>query len=117
MSKYYIQVGATNRPQELDDAARRRLVKRLYIPLPEVAARRSIVTRLLAREEHELTAAQLDQIGQLTQGYSGADMANLCKEAAMGPIRSMDFSQIQRINKAELRKISFQVRTVFRLAV
>ena len=49
------------------------------------------------------------EIGQLTQGYSGADMANLCKEAAMGPIRSMDFSQIQRISKAELRKISFQV--------
>ena len=109
MSKYYIQVGATNRPQELDDAARRRLVKRLYIPLPEVAARRSIVARLLAREEHELTAAQLDQVGQLTQGYSGADMANLCKEAAMGPIRSMDFTQIQIIRKAELRKISFQV--------
>ena len=85
------------------------MVKRLYIQLPEVAARRSIVARLLAREEHELTAAQLDQVGQLTQGYSGADMANLCKEAAMGPIRSMDFSQIQRISKAELRKISFQV--------
>lgn len=30
-------IGATNRPQELDDAARRRLVKRLYIPLPEFA--------------------------------------------------------------------------------
>lgn len=29
-------VGATNRPQELDEAARRRLVKRLYIPLPDV---------------------------------------------------------------------------------
>lgn len=28
-------VGATNRPQELDEAARRRLVKRLYIPLPD----------------------------------------------------------------------------------
>ena len=32
-------VGATNRPQELDEAARRRLVKRLYIPLPDLAAR------------------------------------------------------------------------------
>ena len=93
------------------------MVKRLYIPLPEVAARRSIVARLLAREEHELTAAQLDQVGQLTQGYSGADMANLCKEAAMGPIRSMDFTQIQTISKAELRKISFQVCKVFRLTV
>lgn len=29
-------VGATNRPQELDEAARRRFVKRLYIPLPEM---------------------------------------------------------------------------------
>ena len=28
-------VGATNRPQELDEAARRRLVKKLYIPLPD----------------------------------------------------------------------------------
>jgi SpoVK/Ycf46/Vps4 family AAA+-type ATPase len=28
-------IGATNRPQELDEPARRRLVKRLYIPLPE----------------------------------------------------------------------------------
>lgn len=28
-------IGATNRPQELDEAARRRFVKRLYIPLPE----------------------------------------------------------------------------------
>lgn len=32
-------VGATNRPQELDDAARRRFTKRLYIPLPEVNVR------------------------------------------------------------------------------
>lgn len=30
----YLQTGATNRPQELDEAARRRLTKRLYIPLP-----------------------------------------------------------------------------------
>ncbi|CAG2067409.1 unnamed protein product, partial [Timema podura] len=28
-------IGATNRPQELDEAARRRLVKKLYIPLPD----------------------------------------------------------------------------------
>jgi SpoVK/Ycf46/Vps4 family AAA+-type ATPase len=28
-------IGVTNRPQELDEAARRRLVKRIYIPLPD----------------------------------------------------------------------------------
>ena len=34
-------VGATNRPQELDEAARRRFVKRFYVPLPDDAARRT----------------------------------------------------------------------------
>ena len=36
-------VGATNRPQEIDEAARRRLVKRLYIPLPEYGAREQVL--------------------------------------------------------------------------
>ncbi len=35
-------VGATNRPQELDEAARRRFVKRLYIPLPDAPARSQV---------------------------------------------------------------------------
>lgn len=33
-------IGATNRPNDLDEAVRRRLVKRLYIPLPNAAGRR-----------------------------------------------------------------------------
>lgn len=33
-------IGATNRPNDLDEAVRRRLVKRLYIPLPNSAGRR-----------------------------------------------------------------------------
>merc|ERR1719293_403094 len=87
-------VGATNRPQELDEAARRRLVKRLYIPLPEIEARKSIINNLLGKENHNLSKEEIMKVSKLTEGYSGADMANLCKEAAMGPIRSLDFSQI-----------------------
>jgi SpoVK/Ycf46/Vps4 family AAA+-type ATPase len=33
-------IGATNRPEDLDEAVRRRLVKKLYIPLPNSAGRR-----------------------------------------------------------------------------
>merc|ERR1719277_923341 len=43
-------VGATNRPQDLDEAARRRLVKRLLIPLPENEARKQIIARLIGKE-------------------------------------------------------------------
>jgi SpoVK/Ycf46/Vps4 family AAA+-type ATPase len=31
-------IGATNRPEELDEAARRRMPKQLYIPLPDAGA-------------------------------------------------------------------------------
>ena len=44
-------VGATNRPQELDDGARRRLAKQLYIPLPCADAGRAIGTNILDADE------------------------------------------------------------------
>ncbi len=44
-------VGATNRPQDLDEAARRRLVKRLYVPLPDAPARAQIIRHLLGKIE------------------------------------------------------------------
>lgn len=100
-------VGATNRPQELDEAARRRLVKRLYIPLPEHEARIQIINNLLAKERHGVTDDEVVEIGKQTEGYSGADMANLCKEAALGPIRSLPFGQIQSVRPDEVRPINY----------
>ena len=100
-------VGATNRPGDLDEAARRRLVKRLYVPLPETCARMKIVKNLLAAQSHNISDADCEQIGKLTDGYSGADMANLCKEAAMGPIRSLDYSKMDSITPEDVRSIEF----------
>ena len=100
-------VGATNRPGDLDEAARRRLVKRLYVPLPETCARVQIVKNLLSRQNHILSEFDYTQIGDLTDGYSGADMATLCKEAAMGPIRSLDYSKMDSIQPEDVRSIEF----------
>ncbi|XP_050077370.1 fidgetin-like protein 1 [Anopheles maculipalpis] len=107
-------VGATNRPQELDEAARRRLVKRLYIPLPERAARIQILTRLLQRERNSLEVEEIARIGDLTEGFSGADMKVLCHEASMGPIRSIPFEQLGDIAKDQVRAICYED---FRLAL
>ncbi|KAF6767873.1 hypothetical protein AHF37_06581 [Paragonimus kellicotti] len=113
-------VGATNRlaspitsmlvdcleiPQELDEAARRRFVKRLYIPLPDLKARTQIVERLLRQQRHRLAATDFAVVAQRTKGYSGADMANLCREAAMGPIRSLSLEAIQSIACDEVRPV------------
>ena len=95
-------VGATNRPQELDDAARRRLVKRLYIPLPDQPARLQILTRLLSKEKCAVTWQEMEDISQRTEGYSGADMANVCREAAFGTVRSLTIEQIQQMRKDDV---------------
>lgn len=99
-------VGATNRPQELDEAARRRLVKRLYVPLPELQARKQIINNLLVTVPHNLTEGDVDSIAEQSKGYSGADMSNLCKEASMGPIRSIPFSQLENIRKEDVRQVT-----------
>lgn len=100
-------VGATNRPQEIDEAARRRLAKRLYIPLPEAAARWQIVTNLMSREKNQLGEAELERVVTATEGFSGADMTHLCKEAALGPIRSIQLSDIATITADEVRPIIY----------
>lgn len=100
-------VGATNRPQEIDEAARRRLAKRLYIPLPEAAARQQIVTNLMAREKNQLREQELESVVTATEGFSGADMTQLCREAALGPIRSIQLSDIATITADQVRPILY----------
>lgn len=101
-------VAATNRPQELDDAARRRLERRLYIPLPETSARRTIILGAIADISHSLDSAQIDAICERCAGYSGADVSNLCREAALGPMRDLRGQDIQTIRVDELRSVTFE---------
>lgn len=56
------------RPQELDEAARRRFVKRLYVPLPEREGRKQLIGRLLAQQPNSLTITDLDVLGEKTEG-------------------------------------------------
>lgn len=98
-------IGATNRPQEIDEAARRRFRKRVYIPLPEESGRRRIVENLIRKQKHNLTQTDLDTISKLSEGYSGSDMDGLCREAALGPIRSIKCIATASIE--EVRPVEF----------
>ncbi|KAJ3282916.1 hypothetical protein HK104_010648 [Borealophlyctis nickersoniae] len=98
---------ATNRPHEIDEAARRRFRKKLYIPLPEADARRSIVCNLLAEQNHSLTDEDVDEIVVLTDGEVlsiGSDMDGLIREAALGPIR--DIHDISNVSVTSVRPIT-----------
>ncbi|KAJ2508271.1 Fidgetin-like protein 1 [Coemansia sp. RSA 2049] len=102
-----VLLGATNRPHELDEAARRRFPKRLYVPLPDADGRAQIVRNLLLRAQKCCVSdSQLETVCARTEGYSGADMATLCREAAYGPLRHItDFATA---SEDDVRPIAFE---------
>ncbi|CCE79809.1 Piso0_002900 [Millerozyma farinosa CBS 7064] len=82
-------LGATNLPWSIDDAARRRFVRRQYIPLPEPDTRKSQIKKLLAHQKNTLSDSDYDELIALTEGFSGSDITALAKDSAMGPLRSL----------------------------
>lgn len=82
-------LAATNMPWDIDEAARRRFVRRQYIPLPEREVREQQIRKLLSHQKHELTDDDIEVLVQATEGYSGSDITALAKDAAMGPLRNL----------------------------
>ncbi|KAJ7525846.1 hypothetical protein O6H91_17G069900 [Diphasiastrum complanatum] len=101
-----VMEGATNRPQELDDALRRRLVKRIYIPLPDSDARRWLLKNLLKGHAFSLPGSDLEKLVQITENYSGSDIHALCEEAAMMPIRELG-ALVHTINADRVRSLNY----------
>lgn len=79
-------LAATNRPQDLDEAIRRRLEKRIYIPLPTANGREQLF-KINLRGIRVADDVNWEELIRITDGYSGADLANVCRDAAMMPLR------------------------------
>ncbi|KAK4099947.1 AAA-domain-containing protein [Parathielavia hyrcaniae] len=82
-------LAATNLPWTIDEAARRRFVRRQYIPLPEADTRAVQLRTLLKQQKHTLSDADIDTLVGMTEEFSGSDITALAKDAAMGPLRSL----------------------------
>ncbi|MEM1654742.1 MAG: CDC48 family AAA ATPase [Nitrososphaerota archaeon] len=104
-----IVIGATNRPNALDPALRRpgRFDREIEIGIPDRNARREIL-QIHTRGMPLAEDVDLDKLAEMTKGYTGADLAALCREAAMKAIRrilpSIDFSE-ERIPPEILDKL------------
>ena len=86
-------LGATNVPWELDPAMRRRFEKRVYIALPEPAARAKMFRLNLGDTPNTVTDDEFDELGARSEGYSGSDIAIVVREALMEPLRKCQLAK------------------------
>ena len=83
-----VLLAATNRPEILDPALLRagRFDRQVLVDRPDRAGRVQIL-RVHVKKIRLAEGTDLEQVAQLTTGFSGADLANLCNEAALAATR------------------------------
>ncbi|KAG0375608.1 hypothetical protein BGX24_008872 [Mortierella sp. AD032] len=78
-------LAATNRPEVIDSAILRpgRLDQIIHIPVPNQKTRQAILEGYMNKMPMRVTSEETQLLSQATEGYSGADLENLCREAAL----------------------------------
>lgn len=84
--KIVMVLAATNFPWDIDEALRRRLEKRIYIPLPVEEGRRELI-RINLKDIEVAKDVDIDVLAKRTEGYSGDDLTNICRDASMNGMR------------------------------
>ncbi|XP_049885612.1 katanin p60 ATPase-containing subunit A-like 1 isoform X2 [Pectinophora gossypiella] len=104
-AKVVMVLAATNFPWDIDEALRRRLEKRIYIPLPNQEGREALL-HINLREVKVDPEVDIRSIAKKLEGYSGADITNVCRDASMMSMRrkiaGLKPEQIKQLAKEEL---------------
>lgn len=100
-------IGATNRPDILDPGIMRpgRLDQLIYIPLPDHDSRVSIFKANL-RKSPVAEDVQFKQLADVTEGFSGADITEICQRAAKNAIRESIAAGIERQKRVEAGELT-----------
>lgn len=88
MSQRVMVLAATNFPWDIDEAFKRRLEKRIYIPLPNAEERRELLNinlnSVILGDD-----VKLEEVAQKLEGFSGDDITNICRDAAVNGMRRL----------------------------
>jgi transitional endoplasmic reticulum ATPase len=95
-------IGATNRPDILDPAITRpgRLDQMIYIPLPDEPSRLSIL-KATTRKSPIAKDVDLAYVAKVTQGFSGADLTEICQRAAKLAIRESIEADMKKLREKQ----------------
>lgn len=104
-TKVVMVLAATNFPWDIDEALRRRLEKRIYIPLPRQIGREALLGISL-RDVEKSPDLDLEKVAKSLEGYSGSDITNVCRDACMMAMRrriaGLTAIEIKSLSKDEL---------------
>jgi len=100
-------IGATNRPDILDPGIMRpgRLDQLIYIPLPDYDSRVSIFKANL-RKSPVAEDITFELLADVTDGFSGADITEICQRAAKNAIRESIAGEIERQRRVEAGELT-----------
>ncbi|MBQ9791500.1 MAG: ATP-binding protein [Clostridia bacterium] len=101
-------LAATNRPWDIDSAAMRsgRFSEKIYVPLPDKKARTFLFEKNLKDVPIDDTV-DLDYLAGITDGYSGADIAEICDKAKVEPLlKSITLQEEGKFDKDNIIKLS-----------
>ncbi|KAH9714729.1 Katanin p60 ATPase-containing subunit A1 [Citrus sinensis] len=105
--KIVMVLAATNFPWDIDEALRRRLEKRIYIPLPNFESRKELIKINLKTVEVSKDV-DIDEVARRTDGYSGDDLTNVCRDASLNGMRrkiaGKTRDEIKNMSKDEISK-------------
>lgn len=96
-------MGATNRPQDLDKAILRRMPATFHVSMPNAWQRKHIL-ELILREERTEAAVDIESLARRSEGFSGSDLHEMCRNAAVYRLRelSSDTQELRPITMDEL---------------
>jgi vacuolar protein-sorting-associated protein 4 len=100
--KPMLVLGATNRPWDIDTAMLSRFEKKVYVPLPDMPARAGIFKIHTAGINSNLTDEDYIELAVRSEGYSGRDISNVCREVIMIPIRELDMGGLLEDSEKEV---------------
>jgi len=100
-------IGATNRPDILDPGIMRpgRLDQLIYIPLPDRESRVAIFQANL-RKSPVADDVTFEQLAEVTEGFSGADITEICQRAAKNAIRESIAAKIERNKRIDAGELT-----------
>lgn len=88
-SKGILVLGATNIPWQLDAAIRRRFQRRVHIGLPDPNGRARMFKLAIGDTDTGLQASDYNTLANMSDGFSGSDIANVVQHALMRPVRKI----------------------------